>query len=64
MHINTLWVLPDNKIIEVEIRKKICKKYKRKIRKVLGVKLNGRNIIKAANTWAVPVLRYSDPFLK
>ena len=26
-------------------------------------KLNGRNIIKGINTWAIPVLRYSAPFL-
>ena len=31
---------------------------------MLETKLNGGNIIKAINTWAIPVLRYSAPFLK
>ena len=31
---------------------------------MLETKLNGGNIIKAINTWAIPVLRYSAPVLK
>ena len=27
------------------------------------LRLNGRNIVKGINTWAIPVLRYSTPFL-
>ena len=33
-------------------------------RKLLETKLNSRNLIKGINTWAVPLLRYSGPFLK
>ena len=32
-------------------------------RKVLGTKLNGGNIIKGINTWAVSLLRYSAAFI-
>ena len=37
--------------------------YKRRVRKILEAKLNGGNIIKGINTWAIPVLRYSAAFL-
>ena len=33
------------------------------MRKALGTKSNGQNIIKAINSWAVSVVRYSAPFL-
>ena len=33
-------------------------------RKILETKLNSRNLIKGINTWAVPLVRYSGPFLK
>ena len=29
-----------------------------------GHKLHSRNLIKAINTWAVPLIRHSGPFLK
>ena len=29
-----------------------------------GIKLSSRNLIKGINTWAVPLVRYSGPFLK
>ena len=32
------------------------------MRKIVKTKLNGRNIVKGINTWAIPVLRYSAPF--
>ena len=37
--------------------------YLRRARKVLEVKLNGGNIIKAIKTWAVSLLRYSAAFI-
>ena len=46
-----------------EMKEKIKKEYKRRVRKVLETKLNGNNLIKAINTWAVAVIRYSAPFL-
>ena len=32
--------------------------------KLLETKLSDRNFIKGINTWAVPLIRYSEPFLK
>ena len=46
-----------------EMKEKIKKEYKKRVRKVLETKLNGNNLIKAINTWAVAVIRYSAPFL-
>ena len=42
---------------------KIQKEYLR-TRKLLRTKLSSRNFIKGINTWAVPRVRYSGPFLK
>ena len=36
----------------------------RRTRKLLETKLTSRNLIKGINTWTVPVIRYSGPFLK
>ena len=36
-----------------EMKERVSKEYKRRVRKVLETKLNGKNIIKAINTWAV-----------
>ena len=33
-------------------------------RKLLETKLYSWNVIKVINTWAVPLVRYSEPFLK
>ena len=46
-----------------ETKKIIKMEYKRRVRKVLETKLNGHNLIKAINTWAIAVIRYSAPFL-
>ena len=35
----------------------------RRVRKVLETKLNRRNVLKAINTWAILVVRYSAAFL-
>ena len=43
---------------------KVKKEYLRRTRKLLETKLNSRNLIKGINNWAVPVIRYSGPFLK
>ena len=42
----------------------IRKEYLRRTRKLLETKLSSRNLIKGINTWAVPLVRYSGPFLK
>ena len=46
-----------------EMKDKIAKEYKRRVRKILETKLNGGNLIKGINTWAVSLLRYSAAFL-
>ena len=46
------------------MKNKIQKEYLRRTRKLLETKLNSRNLIKGINTWAVPLVRYSGPFLK
>ena len=33
-------------------------------RKLLKTKLHSRNLIKEINTWVVPLVIYSEPFLK
>ena len=35
-----------------------CAKYFRRLKKVLSSKLNGRNVIRTINAWAVAVMRY------
>ena len=51
-------------INQVEMKDKIQKEYLRRTRKLLETKLSSRNLIKEINTWAVPLARYSEPFLK
>ena len=59
-----LGILGADTIKQVEMKEKIQKEYLRRIRKLLETKLNSRNLIKGINTWAVPPVRYSGPFLK
>ena len=49
---------------QVEMKDKIRKEYLRRTRKLLETKFSSRNLIKGINTWAVPLVRYSGPFLK
>ena len=59
-----LGILEADTIKQVEIKDKIRKEYLRRTRKLFETKLSGRNFIKGINTWAVPLVRYSGPFLK
>ena len=59
-----LGILEVDTIKQVEIKNKIQKEYLRGTRKLLETKLNRRNLIKRINTWAVPLVIYSGPFLK
>ena len=45
------------------MKEKVKVGYLRRVRKVLESKLNGGNIIKGINTWAVFLLRYSAAFI-
>lgn len=44
-------------------KKKIQSEYYRGVRKVMEIKLNSVNLLKALNNWAAAVLSYSAPFL-
>ena len=59
-----LGILEADTIKQVEMKDKIRKEYLRRTRKLLEIKLSRRNLIKGINTWAVPLVRYSGPFLK
>ena len=59
-----LGILEADSIKQVEMKDKIQKEYLRRTRKLLETKLSSRNLIKGINTWAVPLVRYSGPFLK
>ena len=41
-----------------EMKQKTRKGYMDRVRKVMKSKLNGGNVIKAINTWAIPLIRY------
>ena len=59
-----LGILEADTIKQVEMKDKIRKEYLRGNRKQLDIKLSSRNPIKGINTWAVPLVRYSGPFLR
>ena len=59
-----LGILEADTIKQVQMKGKIQKEYLRRTRKLLETKLSSRNLIKGINTWAVPLIRYSGPFLK
>ena len=54
-----LGVLQADEVQVKEMKGKVGSEYKRRVRKILETKLNGGNVIKGINTWAIPVLRYS-----
>ena len=54
-----LGILEADDIKHAQIKKKTSAEYIKRMRKVLKSKLNGGNTIKAINTWAVPVIRYT-----
>ena len=59
-----LGILEADNIKQVQMKDTIRKEYLRRTRKQLETKLSSRNIIKGIYTWAVPLVRYSGPFLK
>ena len=59
-----LAILEADTIKQVEMKAKIQKEYLRRTRKLLEIKLSSRNLIKGINTWVIPLVRYSGPFLK
>ena len=59
-----LGILEADTIKRVEMKDKIRKEYLRRTRKLPETKLSRRNLMKGINTWTVPLVRYSGPFLK
>ena len=59
-----LGILEADTIKQVEMKDKNQKGYLRRTRKLLETKLYSENLIKGINTWALPLVRYSGPFLK
>ena len=59
-----LGILEADTIKQVQMKDTIRKEYLRRTRKLLETKLSSRNLMKGINTWAVPLVRYSGPFLK
>ena len=59
-----LGILEADTIKRVQMKDKFQKEYLRRTRKLLETKLSSRNLIKGINTWTVPLVRYSGPFLK
>ena len=58
-----LGILQSDQVLCKEMKEKVRAEHKRRLKKVLKSKLNGGNMISAINTWAVPLIRYSTPFL-
>jgi len=54
-----LGISQSQKIDHKVVKKEICKEYLHRTKKIMQSKLNGENKIKAINTWAIPLLRYS-----
>ena len=59
-----LGILEADMIKQLEVKEKIKKQYLMITRKLLETKLCCRNVTKGINTWAVTLVRYSEPFLK
>ena len=57
-----LGILEADKFLEEKMKLNVSKEYVRRIRKILKSKLNGGNLVRGVNTWAVSLLRYSAAF--
>ena len=57
-----LVILEADKFLEEKVKLNVSKEYIRSLRKVLKPKLNGGNLVRGVNTWAVSLLRYSAAF--
>ena len=58
-----LGILEADKFLEEKMKLNVSKEYIRRIRKILKSKLNGGNLFRGVNTWAVSLLRYSAAFV-
>ena len=53
-----LGILEADDLQHIVMKERFCVEYFRRLKKVLSSKLNGRNVIRAINVWAVAVMRY------
>ena len=53
-----LGILEADEFLEEKMKLNVSKEYIGRIRKVLRSKLNGGNLVRGFNTWAVSLLRY------
>ena len=60
---NYLGILEADKFLEEKMKLNVSKEYIRRLRKVLKSKLNGGNLLRGVNAWAVSLLRYSAAFV-
>ena len=58
-----LGILEADKFLEEKMKLNVSKECIRRIRKVLKSKLNGENLVRGVNTWAVSLFRYSAAFV-
>ena len=58
-----LGILEADKFLEEKMKLNVWKEYIRRTRKVLKSKLNGGNLVRGVNTWAVSLLRYLAAFV-
>ena len=58
-----LGILGADKFLEQKMKLNVSKEYIRRLREVLKPKLNGGNLVRRVNTWAVSLLRYSAAFV-
>ena len=59
-----LGILVYDKVKEKEMKIEFVREYKRRLRLILRCKLDGKNKIKAINSWAVAVMRYGAGVLE
>ena len=58
-----LGILEADKFLEEKMKLNVSKEYIRRLRKVLKSKLNGGNLVRGVNAWAVSLLTYSAAFV-
>uniref|UniRef100_A0A8D8X0N9 Reverse transcriptase n=1 Tax=Cacopsylla melanoneura TaxID=428564 RepID=A0A8D8X0N9_9HEMI len=59
-----LGIMQSRQVAHSEMKQKLQKEFKGRLYKLLKSKLNGKNLIKAINTYAIPVITYSFGVIK
>ena len=54
-----LGIIESEEIKYQEMKENIKKEYIKRLKAILKLKLNSGNTVKAINSWAVPIIRYS-----